>query len=276
MSEDSQETLNKCCPSCIHKFYESNLPSDKLASGLKNSELNTDNKQSWAENGNNTIVGFLPDIISPIKPTGFDTNLKIPVGYNSRPPYYYPVWDMDPAAAGEYKPIGTNHQGEDKNYSGFLLSVGDGGKERCTDGMGNPGDETCEDSDNKVIHNNLFHCRRGGWEEDSYGKTPPRGAGPLPEDKELDTYSLYDYDWVNNKWIKKDEQYNKYGYYGTRNCTGGSSWRRGGDGEREAKHVEAECNKSGYWKNAVKRPCVGRYHERDGGIRRNEHHGTCR
>ena len=54
-----------------------------------------------------------------------------------------------------------------------------------------------------IIHNNLFHCRRGSWDESDDWKTPPRGAGPTDEDKALDTYNLYDYDWVSNMWIKK-------------------------------------------------------------------------
>ena len=144
------------------------------------------------------------------------------------------------------------------NYDGFNV----GGKGKCTDGNSNvPGDQICEDSDNKVIHNNLFHCRRGGWEDDSYGKTPPRGAGPLPEDKELDTYNLYDYDWVNNKWIKQDEAYNHWGELG-----GGAHWNNYNlcrhapgykkDGGDEGNHVKEKCDASGYWKNGIRKNCI--------------------
>ena len=275
-SNDVNKTLSKCCASCMYKFYASNLPYSKLSTKLPNNELNEDYKQPWSDNGKNEIVGYLKSNIHPNIKAGFNETLNIPIGYNSRPPYYYPVWNMDPGAAGEYKPLGVGHQGEDKNYTGFLLNTAEGGKSRCSDGSGNPGEETCEDSDNKVIHNNLFHCKRGGWKDDSYGTTPPRGSGSTVEDKEIDTYKLYDYDWVNNKWIKKDEKYKQYGYYGgTRNCKGGNGWKKGGDGEREARHIEKTCNGSGYWLNGNLRKCKGKYHLRKNSWSRNEHHATC-
>ena len=259
-STNKSDLLDQCCPSCIHKFYESNLPIENLSGELKNSELNKDNKQDWAENGNNIIRGFISKSsdVHPVKRAGFDSALNIPVGYNSRPPYYYPVWEMDPEAAGTYKPFGTKNKGEELNTKGFLLEESDGGKGKCSNGQEQPGDQVCDDNDNKVIHNNLFHCKRGSWKPDSYGTTPPRGAGTTDEDKELDTYNLYDYDWANNKWIKKDQIYGQEGYYGTRNCTGRSTWKR--DGGAEADHVVKHCNKSRYWKNAVRRQCVGTAH----------------
>ena len=60
MSDNVQKMSDKCCPSCVHKFYASNLSPEKLNTGLKNIELNKENKQPWAENGRNTVVGFLP------------------------------------------------------------------------------------------------------------------------------------------------------------------------------------------------------------------------
>ena len=83
------------------------------------------------------------------KEPGFDVSLKIPVGYNSRPPYYYPVWNMKPGA-GDYIPHGTGNQGEDKNFSGLLLGNDVGGKSKCLNAMGEPGDDSCETEDRMI------------------------------------------------------------------------------------------------------------------------------
>ena len=179
--------------------------------------------------------------------------------------------------AGDYIPHGTGNQGEDKNFSGLLLGNDVGGKSKCLNSMGEPGDDSCETEDRMIIHNNLFHCRRGSWDESDDWKTPPRGAGPTDEDKALDTYNLYDYDWVSNMWIKKDEKYRRYGYYGTRDpaCSANMGKKRGGDGEREAKHIQDTCNKSGYWINGNHRKCVGKW-TRHSRTFRDDHSATCR
>ena len=284
-SKNNQKFRKQCCPSCIHKFYESNFTINELNEKNNSPLINPDEnptmvKQAYAENGDNKISEiFLEDINSPLAQAGYKKNLKIPIGYNSRPPYYYPTWKR-----GDDEVILSNNKNrystyQDKDKHGYIKPLPEGGKEKCTDGNDNVADCASPD-DYQQIRNNMFYCRRTDWVEGTWGKTPPRGTGkyieelPTYEESPVSgSYNDWNFDFKNNIWIKKNEIYNKYGYYGPKYCTGGSSWKR--DGGREARHVEKECNKSGYWKNAVNRKCIGKYHHRSK-IGRDQHHGTCR
>ena len=205
-SSDS-ETENNCCLSCEHKL---NL----IKPGERTKPYN-EYFPAYSDNAGSDVEG--EDLLKKDKEIN---------GFNSRPKYFYPLFNNDGGSDGSEK-------GTSKTISERGILTSDQG---AGDGSSAPGLGTCEGSvqcgssgDEEftkgygIIKNNLFHCVRtsrknmytpGGH---NWGKHPYWGAnGTASETGELKKSEDFGWEGEGRGWAPKDEidkVYDKDGKY---------------------------------------------------------------
>ena len=245
-ADKGNKTNKNCCLSCNYKSFS------KVEGGKGINPL-TEYIPSYAENKGADIEG--------------QNLLKIgeeAIGFNSRPKFFYPLWEKDEATQGK-----TEIKSE--SIRGVLLDVSEDGLGAATCEGSTQCGESGEDSFKTgydQIKNNLFHCIRTSPDKKSQWGTHPKYGinGTAEEEAELKNPNDYGYEeargWIQGANIGKS--YSRKGYFSNPNnnssktiCSDLYEAGKGSKGRVAAIHRKNECDKSSFVVDGKKYTCKG-------------------
>ena len=207
---NNDQTESKCCWSCNHKTFL------KLKNDGETGDIPFQSggpRPSYSENDDPTETEDLPNLLTG----GQDTRL-----YNSRPTFFYPMYNIDPDSLlyttpnqrsnlGMFEPMAETPASDD-----MLGVTGGAGDDGCGGGGGCSNDESWQ-----YIKRNLFNCVRTNFHtagqpgNSRWGSPAPWGvSGSIAERDQGFHENDVRMEFPGRGWINKDDYHEAYGHFG--------------------------------------------------------------